>query len=68
MCTVFCFTSCSNNDEPATPGSKFDDKAYTDESGLTLTVNGTPYFGKSVDFKHVDGDKAVVTLAGAPLD
>lgn len=66
--TMCLFTACSDDDDPVVPGSKLEDKVYTDEAGLSLSVNGTPTLGKTIDFKHIDGDKATVTLAGARLN
>ncbi len=66
--TMCLFTACSDDDDPVVPGSKLEDKVYTDEAGLNLSVNGIPTLGKTIDFKHIDGDKATVTLAGERLN
>lgn len=62
------FSSCSNNDEPAMPGSSLEQKTYNGTDALTLNYNGSPLVGKTVTFTPGTGDNATLTLAGEALD
>lgn len=62
------FSSCSNNDEPAMPGSSLEQKTYSGTDALTLNYNGSPLVGKTVTFTPGTGDNATLTLAGEALD
>lgn len=63
MALAGVMASCSSNDDPDPiiyPASTF-----TDQTGLTLTVNGSPMLGKTAEFAQnaADGFKATITLS-----
>lgn len=63
------FTSCSDDDSPATDEvvvCPVSTTTYTDNSGLVLTYSGEPMLGKKVVFTPDanDGSKATLTLSG----
>lgn len=64
ICSVTLFSSCSDDDDVVSPVGE---TTFTDESGLRLTYSGVSMLGKQVQFVP-QGEKAVLTLSGAPLD
>lgn len=44
--TMCLFTACSDDDDPVVPGSKLEDKVYTDEAGLNLSSTASPPWAK----------------------
>jgi len=64
ICSVGLFTSCSDDDDEVV--CPVNETVFSDESGLQLTYSGEPMLGKVVEFVP-QGDKAVLTLSGAPL-
>ena len=67
ICSVSLFTSCSDDDDEKVSMSGIGETTFTDKSGLQLTYSSAPMLGKMVQFVP-QGNKAVLTLSGAPLD
>ena len=66
ICSVSLFTSCSDDDDDKVV-CPVSETTFTDKSGLQLTYSDAPMLGKTVQFVP-QGDKAVLTLSGAPLE
>lgn len=66
ICSVSLFTSCSDDDDEKVV-CPVGETTFTDKSGLQLTYSSAPMLGKMVQFVP-QGNKAVLTLSGAPLD
>ena len=70
LCVAPVFTSCSDDDEPAIVAPIETETTFTDASGLNLTYNGQPMYGKQVIYTPdaTDATKARLTISDAELD